>query len=82
MLGTVIRALGQYPTESELADILRGIDPDGTNPFIPFQDFLQIMVKKIREPDTEDEVIEIFKNFDKDGLGFISVIEFRHIMKR
>ena len=34
----------------------------------------------MRETDTEEEIREAFRVFDKDGNGFISAAELRHVM--
>lgn len=36
---------------------------------IKFPDFLSLMVRKMRETDTEDELIEAFQVFDREGNG-------------
>ena len=36
--------------------------------------------KKSEARDTVDEVIEVFQMFDKDGNGFMSIKELRHIL--
>jgi calmodulin len=33
-----------------------------------------------KDTDSEDEILEAFKLFDKDGNGFISAAELRHVM--
>lgn len=38
------------------------------------------MSRKMRDTDSEEEIIEAFKVFDKDGNGFISAAELRHVM--
>jgi calmodulin len=38
------------------------------------------MSKQLSSRDTADEIREAFRVFDKDGNGFISVAELRHIM--
>lgn len=38
------------------------------------------MARKMRDVDTEEELVEAFKVFDKDGNGFISAAELRHVM--
>ena len=73
-LGTVIRALGKNPTEAELQDIING---DGT---VDFPAFLTIMARKMKDTDTEEDIIEAFRVFDKDGSGVISAAELRHVM--
>jgi len=34
----------------------------------------------MKDTDSEEEILEAFKVFDKDGNGFISAAELRHIM--
>ena len=45
-----------------------------------FPEFLALMARKINGDDTEDEMKEAFRVFDKEGNGFISAAEMRHIM--
>ncbi|KAK3701378.1 hypothetical protein QZH41_008749 [Actinostola sp. cb2023] len=78
-LGTVMRSLGQNPTEAELQDMIHEVDIDG-NGLIDFPEFLHMMARKIKESDTEEEIREAFRVFDKDGNGFISAAELRHVM--
>ncbi|GAA5903998.1 hypothetical protein JCM8208_001756 [Rhodotorula glutinis] len=78
-LGTVMRSLGQNPTEAELQDMINEVDADG-NGTIDFPEFLTMMARKMKDTDSEEEVREAFKVFDKDGNGFISAAELRHVM--
>ncbi|OQV20899.1 Calmodulin [Hypsibius exemplaris] len=78
-LGTVMRSLGQNPTEAELQDMINEIDQDG-NGTIDFSEFLTMMAQKIKDTDSEEELREVFRAFDKDGDGFISAEELRHLM--
>lgn len=78
-LGTVMRSLGQNPTEAELQDMINEVDADG-NGTIDFPEFLTMMAKKMKNNDSEEEILEAFKVFDRDGNGFISAAELRHIM--
>merc|ERR1712018_740053 len=78
-LGTVMRSLGQNPTEGELQDMINEVDIDG-NGTIEFTEFLGMMAKKMKESDGEEELREAFRVFDKDGNGFISGSELRHVM--
>lgn len=78
-LGTVMRSLGQNPTEAELNDMINEVDADG-NGTIDFPEFLTMMARKMRDTDSEEEIKEAFKVFDKDGNGHISAAELRHVM--
>merc|ERR1712188_340717 len=78
-LGTVMRSLGQNPTEAELHDMINEVDADGSGT-IDFAEFLSLMSKKMKDADSEEELMEAFKVFDKDGNGFISSVELRHVM--
>ncbi|KAG6501683.1 hypothetical protein ZIOFF_041566 [Zingiber officinale] len=78
-LGTVMRSLGQNPTEAELQDMINEVDADG-NGTIDFPEFLNLMARKLKDTDSEEELKEAFRVFDKDQNGFISAAELRHVM--
>jgi len=77
-LGTVMRSLGQNPTQAELKDLIKEID-DGTG-HVDFAQFLTVMQRKFKHSDNEEEIREAFKVFDKNSNGFISVPELRHVL--
>jgi len=78
-LGTIMRSLGQNPTENELMDMINEVDIDG-NGTIDFREFLNMMAKKVNKSDSEEELREAFRVFDKDGNGHISANELRTVM--
>ncbi|KAL6066084.1 hypothetical protein STEG23_035406 [Scotinomys teguina] len=63
-LGTVMRSLGQNPTEAELQDMINEVDADG-NGTIDFPEFLTMMARKMKDTDSEEEIREAFRVFDK-----------------
>ena len=104
-LGTVMRSLGQNPTEAELKVLLKlsvlsifqvlisevTSSGDGT---IDFPDFLTMMARwwigdlisdnppvfrKMADADSEEDIREAFRVFDKDSTGFIMTAELRHV---
>ncbi|KAI5566677.1 hypothetical protein POPTR_013G040300v4 [Populus trichocarpa] len=78
-LATVIKSLDHGATEEELRHMIREVDVDG-NGTIEFGEFWNLMARKIKENDADDELKEAFKVFDKDQDGYISPNELRHVM--
>ena len=50
------------------------------NGTIDYSEFLTMMSIKMTECDHDEEIREAFRVFDKDGNGFISAAELRHVM--
>ena len=79
-LANVMKSLNMDPTEDELHEMIDEVDLDG-NGEIDFEEFVTLMNRRSKETDTEEDVINAFKMFDKDMEGKISVTEIRHIIK-
>ena len=47
---------------------------------IDLPEFLNMMAVRMGEANVEDEILEAFKVFDKDGNGLISARELKHVM--
>lgn len=45
-----------------------------------YVEFLTMMARKMKDTDSEEEIREAFKVFDRDNNGFISAAELRHVM--
>ena len=78
-LGTVLRSMGLNPTDAELQVMINEVDADG-NGTMDFREFLTMMVRKVRDTTSEEEMEVAFKVFDKDGNGYISPAELRITM--
>ena len=78
-LGTVMRNLGQNPSEEELKQLIREVDLNGDGT-IDFKEFLCLMVKKMYDSDIDQELQDAFKFFDGDKDGYITSLELRNAM--
>ncbi|CAD5118207.1 DgyrCDS6930 [Dimorphilus gyrociliatus] len=78
-LGEMVRALRQCPTQKEVGELIREFC--GNKGEFSLSTFTSIVTKlSQRKRDTEDEVREAFSVFDRDGNGYVSAAEIRHVM--
>jgi len=77
-VGEVLRALGQNPTEAEVHRLVHEHKGDR----ISFETFLPILqaVSSKKITDTPEDFVEGLRHFDKDGNGFITSAELRHML--
>jgi len=78
-LGPVLRSLGYNPSEAEINQLLLDYDNDGSGA-LDFSEFLTMLPKIQRTGDSEEEVEEAFRVFDKEASGSMSAAELRHVM--
>ncbi|OQV19740.1 putative Calmodulin [Hypsibius exemplaris] len=85
-LGTVMRNLGQCPSEDELQQILCDIDINGDGMF-SFEEFVGIMSnmgaigEATSAEDEEKELKDAFHVFDKQGTGYITPSDLRVVLQ-
>lgn len=77
-VGVVIRSLGGIVTDAEIKELVQQFEEK--NGMIDFGDFLALMATVMVKKESSDELLEAFKVFDRDGNGFISAAELRHVM--
>jgi calmodulin len=75
-LGTVMRSLGIHTTDDEKNDLIDKYDPNSEG-IIYFKDFLDIILMKIADTKTEDELIEALKLFDNEKKYFLEIEQFK-----
>ena len=79
-VGEVLRALGTNPTEAEVhrlcQDYMKKDDRISFDTFLPI--LQSVSSKKIT--DTVEDFVEGLRHFDKDGNGFITSAELRHLL--
>ena len=78
-LGKVMKNLKLHLTEGELQDLINEVDT-GDSGIVDFPDFLVAMAKREKKKGSEEEIRDTFRAFDKDGNGFITAPELRHVM--
>ncbi|KAF2069547.1 hypothetical protein CYY_009138 [Polysphondylium violaceum] len=76
-LGNILRWLGQNPSSSEVAEIIRDY---GSNGAITIDGLYNYLGRKVVDDFDEREIIEAFQVFDKDGKGMVGASELRHIL--
>ncbi|XP_046853451.1 calmodulin-alpha-like [Xenia sp. Carnegie-2017] len=78
-LGSIMRSLGQNPTEVELQVIMNTVDFDG-NGTIDFNEFVNMMININNNTLDETELVEAFRTFDNDDKGYIFSSELRTVL--
>lgn len=60
--------------------MIKEVDVDN-NGEIDFEEFCGLMVKKMKESEPEEELVEVFKIFDKDGNGKVDMYDLATVFK-
>merc|ERR1712244_50325 len=79
-LRVAMRALGFEPKKEEIKKMITDIDKDGSGA-IDFNEFLEMMTKKMSEKDSREEILKAFRLFDDDETGFITLKNLRRVAK-
>ena len=79
-LGNVLRSLGIYITNEEKNEYIEKYDQEQEDN-IYFNDFLEIVIKKISESKPEDELLEAFNLFDTEKKHEIEISVFKEEFK-
>ena len=65
---------GGMPKEKQKFIFIKYFYLDGQ---VNYEEFVTMMARKMKDTDSEEEIREAFRVFDKDGNGFISAAELR-----
>jgi calmodulin len=77
-LNVIMKSLGQSVNEKQLEEIINEIDADGSGS-MDFNEFIFLIIKKMKDLDLEEEMKEAFRVFDKDGNKVLTAHEMRQI---
>ena len=78
-LSKIFKAINIEPSDEELKEIIKKLDLE-VKKEINYEEFLSIINQREKDVDLEEEVLNAFKVFDKDGNGLINVNELKNIM--
>ena len=78
-LKDLMKVIGYNLSEGELQTIIDEADGDVSGR-LDFKEFLGLMSRKMRDYDAEEELIEIFRMFDVNGLGMITKKEMKIVV--
>jgi len=60
--------------------MIADLDADGSG-YIDFEEFLNLMTARISDKDSKDDIEKVFKLFDDEKTGFISLKNLRRVAK-
>lgn len=80
-LKNLLRCFGKKATEDEVFAILKRFGKIGENESIKFEEFVQIMQEMMTEPEFDDEIVQVYKVFDRDDKG-INERELMEVMNK
>jgi len=79
-IGPVVRSIGLKPSEAEVQEIMADVQQMGGE--VDLSTLVQLIGQKVTNPPSEspESLREMFRMYDKDGRGVISVKEMRHLL--
>ena len=79
-LGSAMKSLGMKPTEEELERLMNEVDKDGTGE-IEFDEFIQLVGKKVNDAELMDQLERVFHKFDCDNDAFLDCHDLVYALK-
>jgi len=79
-LKVAMRALGFEPRKEEIKKMICDVDKENSGT-LTFDNFLNLMARKISEKDSKEEILKAFKLFDDDETGKISFENLKRVAK-
>jgi calcium-binding protein CML len=82
-LGALVLSLGLNPTVDQITELLHKSDANN-NGLIEFEEFVVMIGNDTTDEQiyTQEELLSLFRRFDRDGNGFISATELAYSMAK
>nr|XP_009388414.1 PREDICTED: probable calcium-binding protein CML11 [Musa acuminata subsp. malaccensis] len=83
-LGSLLRSLGLKPSTDQLDALIQRADTNA-NGLVEFSEFVVLVSPELvaaKSPYTEEQLLRLFKMFDRDGDGYITAAELVHSMAK
>jgi len=77
-LRVALRALGFEPSKDELRRMITDVDKKGGG-YLDFPQFMEAIVKKISEPDHDEEIEKSFRLFDQSQDGYLDINDLKYV---
>ena len=79
-LKSFFRSLGQQQyNDAEIQEMIQEVDTD-ENGTVDFPELLTLLARKMKDQDTEEQLMQAFKIFDKEGVEGISIEDLGRVM--
>ncbi|PPD90854.1 hypothetical protein GOBAR_DD12202 [Gossypium barbadense] len=79
-LGSIMKSLGQHPSDEELHNMIKEFDADGDG-FINFNEFIELNTKGVDSEEVLENLKDAFSVYDIDGNGWVSAEELHEVLK-
>ncbi|EEY60338.1 caltractin-like protein [Phytophthora infestans T30-4] len=79
-LKVLMRALGFQVSKREVLDLVEDVDVQRSGR-VDFNDYMEIMRRKVLARDPDEEIARAFELFDEDGTGTITLRKMRRVAK-
>uniref|UniRef100_A0A7S3NGR9 EF-hand domain-containing protein n=1 Tax=Euplotes harpa TaxID=151035 RepID=A0A7S3NGR9_9SPIT len=80
-LSIVMKSIGQNSSKEAVKEMIGDIDSDDDGE-VSFEEFMKLMARKMKEGETDEELIEAFKTFDVNNNNYITEQELAEVMER